>query len=131
MSDFVTYKETTNSSITFKYSSSSGNVGQLLYSKNVLKTTEFLAMHSKKSLFQREKNLKYNHNLKRVQKQQLFVPFHSYIWRNSIHRYAASVKLNSRYSRGLDIPINFQETRHVYSQNCNNIRIICSHVNTL
>ena len=51
MSDFVTYKETTNGSITFKYSSLSGNVGQLLYSKNVLETTEFFSYAFQKFTF--------------------------------------------------------------------------------
>ena len=39
----VTYNETTNDSITFKFSSASGNVGRLLYSGNVSETTGFFS----------------------------------------------------------------------------------------
>ena len=41
ISGSVTYRETTNDSITFKFSSANGNVGQLLYSRNVSEVTEF------------------------------------------------------------------------------------------
>ena len=58
MSDSVTYKETTNGSIIFKYSFSSGNVGQLLYSKNVLETPEFFSHAFKKITFPMWKKLK-------------------------------------------------------------------------
>ena len=65
-----------------------------------------------------------------MQKQQFFAPFQSYICSNSIRRYATSVKSNSRQDGDWHIAINFQGTRHVRNQNCHNIRIICSHVNT-
>ena len=66
---------------------------------------------------------------KKVQKQQFFAPFQSYICSNKIHRYKTSVKSNSRHDGDLHIAINFQEIRHICQQNYHNICIICLHVN--
>ena len=43
ISDSITYNETANDPITFKFSSASGNVERLLYSRNVSDTTEFFS----------------------------------------------------------------------------------------
>ena len=51
ISDSVTYNETTNDSITFKFSSVSVNVGRLLYRRNVLETTKFFSHGSSKFHF--------------------------------------------------------------------------------
>ena len=125
----VTYNETTNDSITFKFSFASGKVGRLLYSRNFSERTEFFSHASKIPLFRSDKSLKYNHNLKESAKQQFFAPFQSYICSNNVHRYATSVKSNYRHDGDSHIAINFQEISHICNQNYNNIRIICSHVN--
>ena len=51
ISDSVTNNETKNDSITFKFFTASGNVGQLLYSRNVSETTEFFSYASQNSTF--------------------------------------------------------------------------------
>ena len=51
ISDSVTYNETANDSITFKFSSASGNVGRLLYSRNVSETTESFSHAPQNSTF--------------------------------------------------------------------------------
>ena len=129
ITDSVTNNETTNDSITFKFSSVSVNVGRLLYSRNILETTKFFSHASSKFHFSDViKASSIITTWKRVHKQQLFVP-QSYICSSSIHKYATSVKSKSRHDGDSQIAINFQEIRHIRNQNCNNIRIICSHVN--
>ena len=51
ISNSVTYNETTNDSITFKFFSASGKVGRLLYSRNFSERTEFFSHASQNSTF--------------------------------------------------------------------------------
>ena len=57
ISDSVTYNETKNDSINFKFSSASGNVGRLLYSRNVWETTELFSHTSQNFIFPTWKKL--------------------------------------------------------------------------
>ena len=75
ISDSVSYNEATNDSITFKFSSASGNVGRLLYSRNVLETTKFLSHASENFSFPTWKSLKYNHNLRDSAKTTILCTF--------------------------------------------------------
>ena len=93
------------------------------------KQLNLLAMHPIISLFRREKNLKYNHNLNESAKTTILCTFPVLYMQHGIRRYATSAKSNSRHDGDSHIAINSQQIRHVCNQNYNNIRIICSHIN--
>ena len=119
ISGTVAYNESANHSITFKFSSASGKVGRLLYSRNVLETTEFISHASQTLTFltwqkpevqsQPERECKSNNSL------------------NSFNSICAAIAFTDMQLHDGDshIAINFQEIRHICNQNYNNI---CSQV---
>ena len=120
ISGTVAYNESANHSITFKFSSASGKVGRLLYSRNVLETTEFISHASQTLTFltwqkpevqsQPERECKSNNSL------------------NSFNSVCAAIAFTDMQLHDGDshIAINFQEIWHICNQNYNSI---CSQIN--
>ena len=120
ISGTVAYNESANHSITFKFSSASGKVGRLLYSRNVLETTEFISHASQNLTFLTWQKLEVQSQPERECKSNNSLNFFSSI--------CAAIAFTDMQLHDGDshIAINFQEIRHICNQNYNNI---CSQVN--